>query len=91
MVVEFWAAWCKPCVYLAPAIDEIAHEYNGKVRVGKLDVDQNQAIAMRYGINSIPTILIFSQGRVVQRIVGPQRKYDITRHLEYLLVNSQQF
>jgi thioredoxin 1 len=73
-VVDFWAAWCGPCRLLGPVIEQLADEYQGRVRVTKVDVDANPGTAEDYGIASIPTILIFRDGAVVQRLVGYQPK-----------------
>tara|TARA_B100000700_G_C14231447_1_gene483816 strand:+ start:157 stop:483 length:327 start_codon:yes stop_codon:yes gene_type:complete len=78
VLIDFWAVWCGPCKAIAPVIDEIASEYDGKVKVGKVDVDQNQNIAMKYGVRSIPTILLMKDGEVVNQIVGAVPKGDIT-------------
>jgi len=85
VVVDFWAAWCGPCRMIAPIIEELANEYEGKVKVGKLDVDDNQQTAINYGVRSIPTVLFFKGGKVVDTIVGAVPKAQIVSHLnEYL-------
>jgi len=70
VVVDFWAEWCGPCRIIAPIIEELAEQYQGKVKVGKLDVDQNPQIAIKYGVRSIPTVLFFKNGEVVDSILG---------------------
>jgi thioredoxin 1 len=70
VLVDFWAAWCPPCRKLSPLVDELAGEYSGRVKVGKLDVDQSPETAARYGITSIPTLLVFREGQVVAQRVG---------------------
>lgn len=74
VLVDFWATWCAPCRALAPTISAIADESNGKYRVGKVDVDENPVTAMKYGIRSIPTIIIFVNGKEAERFVGLQSK-----------------
>ena len=85
VLIDFWAVWCGPCKAIAPVIEEIADEYQGKVKVGKVDVDQNQNTAMKYGIRSIPTILIMNKGEVVNQIVGAVPKNNITDMLDELI------
>jgi len=82
VLVDFWAEWCGPCKMIAPSVEEIAAEFEGKAKVGKLDVDNNQNVAAKYGIRSIPSLLIFKGGQVVEQIVGAVPKNQIQSKLE---------
>jgi thioredoxin 1 len=81
VLVDFWAAWCGPCRAIAPIVDELAHEYQGKVKVAKMDVDANGATPMRYKVTGIPTLLVFKGGVVVEQLVGYRPKEAIQQAL----------
>ena len=85
LVVDFWATWCGPCRAIAPYIEELAKEYDGKIVVGKCDVEENDDIVMEFGVRNIPTILFFKNGEVVDRLVGGQSKSAIQKNFEALL------
>jgi len=85
VLIDFWATWCGPCRMLAPTVDEIAEEYEGRVLVAKCNVDDCEDIASRFGIRNIPTLLYFKGGEVADRSVGLQSKQDIKAKLENLL------
>jgi thioredoxin 1 len=82
VLVDFWAEWCGPCRMIGPIVEEMAKEYDGKAVIGKLNVDENGDIAMNYGVRSIPTLLVFKGGKVVDKIVGAVPKPNITNKLE---------
>src|SRR6516225_12185861 len=77
VLVDFWAEWCGPCKMIAPLLDELADEYDGKVKVGKVNVDEQQALAAEYGVRAIPTLLLFQNGQVADQIVGAKSKLDL--------------
>lgn len=85
VLIDFWAAWCGPCRMMAPIVDELAEEYNGRIKFVKMDVDQNPKTPARYGIMSIPTLLIFKNGGPVSHIVGLRPKKELKRNLEAAL------
>ena len=85
VLVDFWAAWCGPCRLVAPLVEELAEEYEGKISFAKLDVDQNPKMASKYGVMSIPTLLIFKKGEPVSNIVGFRPKAELKRSLDAAL------
>lgn len=85
LVVDFWATWCGPCRALAPIVAELAEEYDGKLVVGKCDVEENNDIAMEYGIRNIPTILFIKDGNVVDRLVGTTTKDNLKAKFDAFL------
>jgi len=82
VLVDFWAEWCGPCRMLGPTIEELAKEYAGKVKVGKVNVDENPGIASKFGIRSIPTVMIFKDGTVFEQMVGVQPKDTIKKKID---------
>ncbi len=84
-VVDFWAAWCMPCKMLAPVIDDLANEYAGRVTVAKVDTDSCRDTAIKYGISSIPTVIIFKNGEMRKKFVGLQQKADLRSAIEEVL------
>jgi thioredoxin 1 len=85
VLVDFWAEWCGPCRTIAPLVEEIAIEYDGKIKVGKVNVDENQEVSMQYGVRSIPTLLIFKDGAVANQVIGAVPKTNITQLLDQSL------
>jgi thioredoxin 1 len=85
VLVDFWAEWCAPCKMVAPVLDELAGEYDGKIKFTKVDVDSNPQTAMKYGIRSIPTLLVFKGGSPVDQVVGAVPKAEIKKRLDSAL------
>lgn len=81
-VIDFWAEWCGPCRAIGPVIEELAKEYDGKINVGKVNVDDNPQLSMNYGITSIPAILFVKNGQVVDKLVGAQPKMNFVKKIE---------
>lgn len=77
VMIDFWATWCGPCQMIASAIEEIAHENEGRIKVGKVNVDEEQELAMKFGITSIPTILVFKNGQIANKTIGLQPKENL--------------
>ena len=84
-VVDFWAEWCGPCRAIAPIVDELATEYEGKINIGKVNVDENDDVVSRYGIRTIPTLLFFKNGELVDKMVGAVPKADLKSKIDALL------
>jgi thioredoxin 1 len=81
VLIDFWAVWCGPCRAIAPIVEQLAGEYDGKVKIGKLDVDENPETAVKFGVRSIPTLLIFKNGQVVDTIIGAVQKQVIVQKI----------
>lgn len=88
IIVDFYADWCGPCHMMAPAFKELSDEYVGKMRFGKLDVDANQEISAKFGVMSIPTLILFSKGKEVDRIIGYSNKTDLKKKIDSLLARA---
>jgi len=86
VLVDFWAEWCGPCKMIAPLMDELADEYDGKAKIGKVNIDEQQALAAEYGVRAIPTLLLFNKGQVADQIVGARSKRDFKNSLDRVAV-----
>jgi thioredoxin 1 len=84
VLVDFWAEWCGPCKMLGPILDELAQEYDGRITIGKVNIDDHQELAAKYGIHSIPTLLLFQNGQVADQIVGLRSKRDLKASFDRL-------
>ncbi len=82
VLVDFWAEWCGPCKMIAPILEEIAQEYDGRVKIGKVNIDDQQSLATQHGIRAIPTLLLFKNGEVADQIVGLRSKRDLKANLD---------
>lgn len=82
ILVDFWAEWCGPCKMLAPILDELGREYDGRAKIGKVNIDEQQALAAQFGIQSIPTLLLFQGGQVAEQVVGLRSKRDLKARLD---------
>jgi thioredoxin 1 len=85
VMVDFWAEWCGPCKMVGPVVEELAQEYEGKIKIAKMDVDKNRQTPVRFGIRNIPTLILFKGGEVVKTIVGAQTKNQLDEELKKLL------
>jgi thioredoxin 1 len=85
VLVDFWATWCAPCRMMSPTVDVVAEEYAGRAKVGKLNVDENMTVASRFGIRSIPTLLLFKDGQIKEQVVGTAPKDALNRLLDKYL------
>jgi thioredoxin 1 len=86
VLVDFWAEWCGPCKMIAPLLDELADEYDGKVKIGKVNIDEQQELATQYGIRAIPTLLLINKGQVAEQLVGAKSKRDLKASLDRVAV-----
>lgn len=85
VLIDFWAVWCGPCKMITPIVEELARQYEGRLKFAKCDVDFNQSLAIKYGIRSIPTLLIFKNGQVVEQIIGAVSKHHISEKIDAVL------
>jgi thioredoxin 1 len=86
VLVDFWAEWCGPCKMIAPVLDELADEYDGKIKIGKVNIDEQQTLATKYGIRAIPTLLLINKGEVAEQMVGAKSKRDLKASLDRVAV-----
>jgi thioredoxin 1 len=85
VLVDFWAEWCGPCKMIAPVLDELATEFQGKAKIGKVNIDEHQSLAAQYGVRAIPTLLVIKNGQVVKQLVGAKSKRDLKAELDSAL------
>ena len=85
VLIDFWAVWCGPCKMIAPIVEELASEYNGKIKIGKLDVDSNQQTSINFGVRSIPTLLLFKDGKLKETIIGAVPKKHLVDKINSVL------
>jgi thioredoxin 1 len=85
VLVDFWASWCMPCLKIAPLVEELSNEYDGKIKFGKMNVENEQKIAQQYGIRSIPTLLIFKDGKIANQLIGVQPKRNLVEKIKEVL------
>jgi thioredoxin 1 len=86
VLVDFWAEWCGPCKMIAPLLDELADEYQGKVKIGKVNIDEQQELATKYGIRAIPTLLLINKGQITEQMVGAKSKRDLKASFDRVAV-----
>jgi thioredoxin 1 len=86
VLVDFWAEWCGPCKMIAPLLDELADEYDGKIKIGKVNIDEHQGLAAEYGVRAIPTLLVFDKGQVAEQMIGAKSKRDLKASLDRVVV-----
>jgi thioredoxin 1 len=86
VLVDFWAEWCGPCKMIAPLLDELADEYDGKIKIGKVNIDEHQGLAAEYGVRAIPTLLVFNKGQVAEQMIGAKSKRDLKASLDRIAV-----
>ena len=89
VLVDFWAPWCGPCLMMAPVLEELEKEWQGKIKVGKVKVDENSGLASRYGVMSIPTLVLFKNGKALKEWIGVQDKDRFKEEVEALVKNDQ--
>ena len=87
VLVDFWAEWCRPCLVMGPVIDELASEYKGKAKIGKVDTDSNRGVSVRFSVSSIPTVILFHDGEIVQKFIGVRPKKELQAALDQVVAS----